>query len=379
MNYFNFASIDNHFNICYNIYQKERSLLYNKEVLQMKIKIDVSLKRLRTKHGITQEVLADFIGVSAQAVSKWERGDGYPDIELLPSIANYFGVSLDELMSMDEFRDTEKLDELMNKHRTLRSTVGKAEEDVDLLHQILSMYPNNYAVMRELAECTPDLEESLKLCNKILEFCTDNEIRSYAAYQECSVLAMLGRKEEALAKANKLADMEHCREINTLWLLDAKDRARECQNTISLIVWAFYSTLEQLEDSGSYTPEERLTIYKKTLDFVSLVYDTSELYSSSIYVYKCNLHSALICLDNGMIDRAIPYVKEALRHAKTWDNLPSKGKYSSLLTNQLEFDLLSVGKGDHTLKEDIVKSLERRIDKIKDNDEFMVLFNEITS
>ena len=62
----------------------------------MNINIADNLKRLRKQRELTQEDLANFIGVSFQAVSKWECGDGYPDITILPALANFFDVTLDE-------------------------------------------------------------------------------------------------------------------------------------------------------------------------------------------------------------------------------------------------------------------------------------------
>ena len=56
----------------------------------------VQLQKLRKEKGITQEVLASHLGVSPQAVSKWENGS-YPDGDLLPQIADFFGVSIDHL------------------------------------------------------------------------------------------------------------------------------------------------------------------------------------------------------------------------------------------------------------------------------------------
>jgi len=52
----------------------------------------------RKEKGITQEQLADYIGVSKASVSKWESGQSYPDILLLPEIATYFNISVDELI-----------------------------------------------------------------------------------------------------------------------------------------------------------------------------------------------------------------------------------------------------------------------------------------
>ena len=56
-----------------------------------------TLANLRKQKGVTQEEMANTIGTSAQAISKWECGKNYPDIELLPTIADYFNISVDSL------------------------------------------------------------------------------------------------------------------------------------------------------------------------------------------------------------------------------------------------------------------------------------------
>lgn len=59
------------------------------------------IARMRLEHGMTQERLADIANVSAQAVSKWENDQSYPDILLLPVLAKTFGVSVDELLGIE--------------------------------------------------------------------------------------------------------------------------------------------------------------------------------------------------------------------------------------------------------------------------------------
>ena len=61
--------------------------------------IGMQIKALRTEKHATQEELAGQLGVSAQAVSKWETGASLPDVTLLPQLAAYFGVAIDELFS----------------------------------------------------------------------------------------------------------------------------------------------------------------------------------------------------------------------------------------------------------------------------------------
>lgn len=64
----------------------------------MELMIGEKLKKLRRNRDLTQEEVATHLGISYQAISKWERGDGYPDITMLPALANYFAVSVDELI-----------------------------------------------------------------------------------------------------------------------------------------------------------------------------------------------------------------------------------------------------------------------------------------
>lgn len=71
------------------------------------------LQELRKHKGLTQEELAELLFVSRTAVSKWESGRGYPNIDSLKAIARFFGVTIDELLSGDELltiaeKDTEQ-------------------------------------------------------------------------------------------------------------------------------------------------------------------------------------------------------------------------------------------------------------------------------
>ena len=60
------------------------------------------LQELRKQKELTQEELAEVLFVSRSAISKWEAGRGYPNIDSLKAIAKYFGVTIDELLSGDE-------------------------------------------------------------------------------------------------------------------------------------------------------------------------------------------------------------------------------------------------------------------------------------
>ncbi len=76
-----------------------------------------NIKQLRLNRGITQEQLAEKLHISGQAVSKWENHTALPDITSLPIIADFFGVSIDELMDY-------KLNALTNKERFIKFMIG---------------------------------------------------------------------------------------------------------------------------------------------------------------------------------------------------------------------------------------------------------------
>ena len=90
----------------------------------MQLDLGKKIRELRQRDGRTQETLAEAIGVTSQAVSRWEASGGYPDMEMIPSLANYFGVSIDELFGYNNER-SKKIDELaekiehMNQHRRM--------------------------------------------------------------------------------------------------------------------------------------------------------------------------------------------------------------------------------------------------------------------
>ena len=81
----------------------------------MDLLIGKKIKQMRRERDLTQEELAAHLGISFQSISKWERGDGYPDITMLPALANYFKVSIDELLGISEL---EMRDQYLEINRT---------------------------------------------------------------------------------------------------------------------------------------------------------------------------------------------------------------------------------------------------------------------
>lgn len=79
-----------------------------------------NLKKLRKEKELTQETLSEFLGVSFQTVSKWERGEANLDIEMLLTIASFFGVSTDRLLGVDKAEREKKTNEYLAFYDKMR-------------------------------------------------------------------------------------------------------------------------------------------------------------------------------------------------------------------------------------------------------------------
>ena len=91
-----------------------------------RILIGENIKRMRLQKGVTQEQLAEAVGVSAVAVSKWERNETMPDISLLPGLAYFFQVSIDELMSYDAAKVQREIRVFRNTRRQQSVTIRRS-------------------------------------------------------------------------------------------------------------------------------------------------------------------------------------------------------------------------------------------------------------
>ncbi len=115
----------------------------------MYIDFSESLKRLRKERDLTQEMLAAFLGVSFQAVSKWERGESYPDIELLPEIAKYFGVTVDDLLGVNRAENELKIQSIIEEFDNLTDEDKKH----DIINEAINKYPNDFRLqLRQMGD-----------------------------------------------------------------------------------------------------------------------------------------------------------------------------------------------------------------------------------
>ena len=201
----------------------------------MNINIGENLRRLRKNKDITQEELAGILSVSFQAVSKWERGDTFPDITMLPALSNFFEVSVDEIIGMNKIRDRENIQQAHKKINELNSC-GNYEEVIEFIKNLLKTYPNQYSFMASLAEVyflnDENTEEAIRLCKCFLANSMNEKIRS----EMRSILCFLYNKNGELQKARNLArTLPHIwesREILQIEFLDGQEYIDALKKTI---------------------------------------------------------------------------------------------------------------------------------------------------
>ncbi len=139
------------------------------------------IKRLRAEQGVTQDALAEYLGISYQAVSKWETGTTLPDITLLPKLAVFFGVRIDELFSVDHEDELERIDAMLQRETMTDQNYAYAKR---ILDGILRESPKNVEVMKRyakvyLAKTNTDLLTAGKMLEQAMEFAPlDEEIYS---------------------------------------------------------------------------------------------------------------------------------------------------------------------------------------------------------
>lgn len=173
----------------------------------MEMTIGANIKRLRTAKNITQEQLSVAMNVTCAAVSKWERGETYPDITLLQPLAYSFEVTLDELMGYDQKKVQADIDETIALYRKHWKDSKGREIIVKAYHD----YPNDYRIMHyymwniggDMADNNPTVliehkEEFLSICEKILDGCTEDALRLGAWNMRAKILHAEGKTDEAL-------------------------------------------------------------------------------------------------------------------------------------------------------------------------------------
>ena len=150
----------------------------------MELPIGKVIYKLRKEKGITQENLANAVGVSVAAVSKWESKNSYPDITILPSIARFFNTSIDNLLNYEIEISNEEVMKINLECARLFET-DSVENAMKTCEEYIRQYPNNLFLkfrigslyMMSLASASSE-EEAQMILNKAIELLEQNQMNS---------------------------------------------------------------------------------------------------------------------------------------------------------------------------------------------------------
>ena len=320
------------------------------------LKLGENLKKFRSKRELTQEQLAAVLGVSAQAVSRWENGTTYPDITLLPTIASYFEITIDELMGMEAFKSEEQLKEL-TAQLDENGSKGLIYENIKLLRDAVKTYPANYQLqfrlVNQLGFCAYkdgqglSEEEQIRLNreaaeigNRILAHCTDGMIINQTTQQLCYIYSRLGEKEKAIEYAKKLPHIGYTDTVVLGDLYEGEQQKTHLKYAVKWYTSAFWCALRNLADTEykdkTMSNAERIAIMKKALAILELVFENGDYLNYSSTVSTTHRYiAAMAMLDNDR-ELALSSLEKAAEFAIMSDKLPKKSRHTSLLVNNLE-------------------------------------------
>ena len=317
----------------------------------MQLNLGTKIRELRRRDGITQETLAEVLGVTSQAVSRWESNGSYPDMEIVPSIANYFGVSIDELFGYHNDRDikinkiVEKIDSYNIKGRGDDSWV---EECILTLRESLAEFPQNERLLITLAEVLTEAGwrthkeslfydgegflqhnydhhkrnkywlEAVKICENLIGNASDNTVVTKAIKILVLLYRNFGETDKAVVCAKRMPSLKNCREI---LLASATDGKQEAKFIGEFLLKAAQEFSEQLVyglmvNRNHYNSDMPIEKVKGAISLFYLVCDDGNMGPYHSCVIKLYLYLSRLQWERGYRDDAFISLDEALKHAK---------------------------------------------------------------
>ena len=256
--------------------------------------IGSKIKALRRTKDLTQEDLAEVLGVTSKAVSQWECNRTAPDISQLPVLCNFFEVTADELLGIDVFQKQAELDKIIEESLAL-SRNGKLEECLLMLKEGLKRFPHNAQLMDLIISsslsyvytrnCSEEEKEQLyEECRRYSEHILDHSTEDLPRYTAinflCGYYSRKGETEKAWEYANKLPSFFSGREFAYPDLNTGTDKARADQhlkhNLLDFFVMRMLANYQLDSGEWLYTEEERMELRNKKFTLFELLFEQGD-------------------------------------------------------------------------------------------------------
>jgi transcriptional regulator with XRE-family HTH domain len=358
------------------------------------LNISDNIIRYRHEKKITQEELADFIGVTKASVSKWENKQSLPDILLLPQLASFFNVSVDELLGYEAQLSREQIqklyselaadfaslpfDEVMEKSRTL---VRRYYSCYPFLLQICILWLNHYTLAKGNDKQKEILLQASELCDHIIQSCKVIGICNDAIALKTVFDLQLGKTAEVIETLESLADPTHISRQNDTLLIQAYQASGDIDKARSytqIIMYVHLITLVTSAVQYLTINMDDLAVCEKTIQYIDgliRLYDLDILnpnVAAQFYYY-----AAIVYMTNKEKEKALKRLgqyEKTVRFLLADDNLCLHGNsYFNRLDewiNKLELGA-APPRDKRLVKENVLQSFEHPLfAEIKDTAEF---------
>ena len=356
----------------------------------MKLNIGDTIKHFRIEKDITQDELGDILGVSYQSISRWETGICYPDMELLPVISDFFGVTVDNLLSINKNIEQEKIAQYLFRFQEAISQ-GKVYDCIAIAREGVAEYPNNFALLNKLMYALfivgdddgniPEWKENMEkydaeitaLGERIMKYCPDQDIRLEAtarlAFNHCE----MGRKEIGRAIYETLPPFEFCKENQMWWGLNDDEKLPFIREKIRKGYELLSAGIYSLINYRQMPDEELLNICEKQWKLDDLIYD-GKIEQNDWRNARLRCHCAAAFARLGKYNDALDQLKIAVKYANDFDNRPDEIVMSSLLLGETTIKKIDFETDDTRPLSEIMRDKwlsSPDFDKLRNTDDFI--------
>jgi len=239
-------------------------------------------KALRKENDLTQEQAADIFHISPQTVSRWETGANYPDVELLPHIAIYFKVTIDELLGTETLRNEEEVKSSMKDIRNMLNS-GKFDAAIDTARKALRKYPMNadlhYLLVQALSiaivakpEENDGFKDEIIMISKRIINLADYKSSLHHRVQLIRNYAKWDMKEEAKQLLDTLpAGIWEAREVWLGLILEGEAWVKHTKHSIVRAMYVIESYARDFEQKANLSPQKAIEFRKSFMEIVRLI------------------------------------------------------------------------------------------------------------
>ncbi len=315
----------------------------------MFINIGEKIRLRREEKGITQDAMAQYLGVTCKDIIKWEAGDVYPPFELVPIIANYFGASTDELLCMEQFDNEDKIREYTDAFQE-KVAAGNIKEAVETIREGIMHFPEEYRLKCLLmyglylscdrpAAIKHYSGELLELGEQILSHCTEDPIRLEAKRLLClHYYEDLNDTEKAREIALSLPGRKICREDMLPIISEGDTKLVAIQENISAYVSLLSSAIvSYAENDPSLGKREKIEFCETARRIREMIYPCGDIFEGA-YVHMMLLKDlAVLYMAVDEPEKALDCLESCANCAADFDALPKSMPHVSPLVKRLRF------------------------------------------